>query len=353
MDEVVAMRETTLTWTAVASSVALHVGVLGAAWWWAGRGVGWWDADDGWSVERRDEVAMRESEAAVPEATRAEPLPEIERLGERGGAGDALSTVEMTEEMEGPMEGPLQAWQRRPAGMAMEGEMRGDAVRDGLLSGSERRAQLGPAGRLVREAMREVKQSARRGASVEVESTPEGELATGSLSRSNEIETRRETDGEASADASGAQAGGGAMVEVAQTGEMSREAAGSSGGSASEVGGTDDAEESGASDSEVDPFATRHGVEFRPGGMEARGGREIKARRPRVDLAFLADATRLGRPIGMTFRVSIDAGGSVDRVEVVRSSGSGHIDDAVRLAIYESRFGPPAPAEFLFGVSLR
>jgi TonB family protein len=217
----------------------------------------------------------------------------------------------------------------------------------------------------MREATRKTRQVERREASaetsaellaessVEMEAIPDGVMVEDIASRSREMESSRETDEGVSVAVSGAQGREGETVEVAGAGDMSREAVGSSGGVAGEVGGTDESKESGVSDSESDPFTTRHGVEFRPGGTLARGGREIKARRPRVDLAFLADATRLGRPIGMTFRVSIDERGSVDRVDVVRSSGSGHIDDAVRLAIYESRFGPPAPAEFLFGVSLR
>ena len=103
-----------------------------------------------------------------------------------------------------------------------------------------------------------------------------------------------------------------------------------------------------------DPFSTKFAAEFQPGGTSARGGRAFSVRRPRVDLGFRADATRLGTPIGCTFRITIDTAGRPKVVEVIRSSGSERIDQATRLALFDAWFDPAdGPRTFNFAIVYR
>lgn len=104
--------------------------------------------------------------------------------------------------------------------------------------------------------------------------------------------------------------------------------------------------------SDVDPFATEEGITFGPGGVKAREGREIRLVRPRVDLGFNVDYTRLqGRRIAIKLQIETDAAGMPRNVRVSQSSGSSIIDDAVCLAMYESWFGGKAPDQFTFVVT--
>lgn len=105
-----------------------------------------------------------------------------------------------------------------------------------------------------------------------------------------------------------------------------------------------------ASDQDSDPFSAEQAYEFRPGGTRARGGRDVKMKRPNVDLQFRADVTRLGTPIGILTEITIDKDSKPIDVVIIKSSGSQAIDDSVRLAIFRSTFGQPAPATFRFGV---
>lgn len=106
-----------------------------------------------------------------------------------------------------------------------------------------------------------------------------------------------------------------------------------------------------AGDSDFDPFATEEGVSFSPGGTSARRGREAKLSRPRIDLGFRAEATRIwGRGLVVRMRIETDAAGHPSRVVVLESSGSDVIDDAVRLAMYDSWFGGKMPDSFVFTV---
>lgn len=108
-----------------------------------------------------------------------------------------------------------------------------------------------------------------------------------------------------------------------------------------------------AGPSDLDPFAKAEGVDFTPGGIEARTGRPVKLVKPRIDLAFMADATVLrGRKATILLKIETDASGTPTRVEVVKSSGSRQIDDAIRLAMFSSHFGGKMPDAFPFGITL-
>ena len=113
----------------------------------------------------------------------------------------------------------------------------------------------------------------------------------------------------------------------------------------------DDPADAGPSD--LDAFAKADGVEFKRGGIEARSGRPVKLARPRIDLRFMADATTLrGQSVLVGLRVETDETGAVRDARIVKSSGSAPIDDAVRLAVFDSWFGGKMPDAFPFGVTL-
>lgn len=104
-------------------------------------------------------------------------------------------------------------------------------------------------------------------------------------------------------------------------------------------------------ESDLDPFAKEEGVSFTPGGTMARQGREVKLARPRIDLGFMADATRMsGRDLVVRMSIETDGVGHPTRVSVLDTSGSNTIDDAVRLAMYDSWFGGKMPDRFPFTV---
>lgn len=107
------------------------------------------------------------------------------------------------------------------------------------------------------------------------------------------------------------------------------------------------------SDTDSDPFSTKHAVEIGAGGVKARGGREFRIVRPRIDLAFRAEVTRLGTPLGMSFQITLDAKGRPETVEIVRSSGSDVIDRTIRLSLFDAWFEPGEPRRFTFGYVIR
>jgi hypothetical protein len=108
-----------------------------------------------------------------------------------------------------------------------------------------------------------------------------------------------------------------------------------------------------AGPSDLDAFAKAEGVDFNRGGIQARTGRPVKLVRPRIDLGFMADVTTFGgRKSTILLRIETDAQGKPSRVEVVKSSGSKQIDDAIRLAMFSSWFGGKMPDAFPFGITL-
>ena len=108
-----------------------------------------------------------------------------------------------------------------------------------------------------------------------------------------------------------------------------------------------------AGPSDLDLFAKAEGVDFKPGGLEARTGRPVKLVRPRIDLGYMLDATALrGRKTTILLKIETDASGTPTHVDIVQSSGSTSIDDAIRLAMYSSHFGGKMPDAFPFGITL-
>ncbi len=101
-------------------------------------------------------------------------------------------------------------------------------------------------------------------------------------------------------------------------------------------------------ETDADPFAEAEGISL-VGGVKARKGREIKFSRPRVDLAFRAEFTRLvNRKMRVGFRIKTDEEGWPRNVEIVQSSGSADIDESLRMALFDSWFGGKMPDEFPF-----
>lgn len=105
-----------------------------------------------------------------------------------------------------------------------------------------------------------------------------------------------------------------------------------------------------AGQTDSDAFAKVEGISL-IGGTKARRGREVRLTRPRIDLAFRAEMTRLQkRRVGVVFRITTDDSGRPRNVVTLRSSGSDQIDESVRLALFDSWFGGKMPDEFSFEV---
>jgi TonB family protein len=94
------------------------------------------------------------------------------------------------------------------------------------------------------------------------------------------------------------------------------------------------------SDSESDPFAKGHSIEFRDGAVQVRFGRKVKTVRPKLSLVAQYDLLAMQFP-HMTVRVHVDDAGAVRKVEIVKSSGSESADQAVKIAMYQWWFEPP------------
>lgn len=113
-------------------------------------------------------------------------------------------------------------------------------------------------------------------------------------------------------------------------------------------------------ESESDPFATVGGVEFRAGKTNVQFGRKHRITRPRINLAGIVDSLSLLN-IDVVLQLRLDASGNVDRVRILKSSGSPSIDQACRLAAYEWWFEPMKDAAgkttagetFPFGIHFR
>ncbi len=105
--------------------------------------------------------------------------------------------------------------------------------------------------------------------------------------------------------------------------------------------------------SDSDAFSKIDRVDSQFGSVKSRDGRELRLVRPRVDLAFRADATTIGRKIDVVLDITTDATGRPRDVRIVKTSGSEVIDDAVRLAMYDSWFGGKMPDRFSFVIGIR
>ncbi|MCS7033622.1 MAG: energy transducer TonB, partial [Phycisphaerae bacterium] len=63
--------------------------------------------------------------------------------------------------------------------------------------------------------------------------------------------------------------------------------------------------------------------------------------RPRLEMAGQADLMQLRPPIVVVLRIYTNAEGNVEKVDIVKSSGSINIDQPTRLAAYRWWFEPP------------
>ena len=113
------------------------------------------------------------------------------------------------------------------------------------------------------------------------------------------------------------------------------------------------------SDSESDAFSTTGAAVFRNGKLEARFGRKVKTVRPRLNLAGQYDLLSLPSP-SVIMKVRADQTGRVRNVEILKSSGSGEVDQPCQLAMYEWWFEPPTdksgkpqPAEMTWTIAWR
>lgn len=94
------------------------------------------------------------------------------------------------------------------------------------------------------------------------------------------------------------------------------------------------------SDSESDAFSHEGSVVFDGGRLEARFGRQIKTVRPNFSLSGRMDLWNMVNP-SVQLEVHADINGNPTDVEVLQSSGSGNVDEPVRLAVYQWWFEPP------------
>lgn len=91
---------------------------------------------------------------------------------------------------------------------------------------------------------------------------------------------------------------------------------------------------------EVDLFTREASAEYQAGRAVAREGREHKLRGLRRGLSAFLDLGFLPRPIEVRFRIEVDEEGTPLEVDVVESSGSDAVDQALRKALFNSWFEP-------------
>jgi outer membrane biosynthesis protein TonB len=256
------------------------------------------------------------------------PEPQVTQLGERDGSGDALSTLDAEQELRAQQADDDQALSRvEPTPAAPEAtQVEPEPAIDQVVEPAREQRDSRPA---VPELI-PTEQGIQSPTDLADAPSP-GEAGTGlEVSDRNDAREQPPTD----------------PVE-AQTASPASE-------SASPPARVVEPDPGAASYTDSDPFSTKFAAEFQSGKTNARGGRAFSVRRPRIDLGFRADATRLGAPIACTFRITIDASGYPTVVEVVRSSGSERIDQATRLALFEAWFDPDGgPRAFNFAIIYR
>lgn len=93
-------------------------------------------------------------------------------------------------------------------------------------------------------------------------------------------------------------------------------------------------------ESESDAFATTPSAEFSRGRTVARLGRKHKIIRPRLEMAGQADLMQLRPPVTIVLRLYLDPTGNVEKVEIVKSSGSINLDQPTLQAAYRWWFEP-------------
>ncbi|MGC4032902.1 MAG: hypothetical protein QM754_14435 [Tepidisphaeraceae bacterium] len=94
------------------------------------------------------------------------------------------------------------------------------------------------------------------------------------------------------------------------------------------------------SDQDSDPFAKEVTLEFTAGGVTASDGRQIKFKKPRINMAGFVEAGEISFPARLRLRVRVKPDGNPGRVTIVQSTGSRSLDRAFELSAYESWFEP-------------
>lgn len=272
----------------------------------------WMSADELWAVN----VEPIEPSIDIPEPPLPILPPEMDQLGEADGTGTALDTLEFPEPQQSNQIGAEQAALTR----AIPTQRRSSETVSSSLGPTRKRQQLRP-----------------MGPSKPIEGLGENPPIQSGIDQPADppdaVDPIR-TDGSET------------EQSQANQNESSSEQPDSMQSNEADSTGPD----FNASDQDSDPFSAEQAYEFRAGGTRARGGRDVKMHRPRVDLQFRADVTRLGMPLGILTEITIGEDSKPIDVVIIKSSGSEAIDDAVRLALFSSTFGQPAPAKFKFGV---
>lgn len=97
-------------------------------------------------------------------------------------------------------------------------------------------------------------------------------------------------------------------------------------------------------ESESDAFSIDASAEFTSGRTVARVGRKHRLVRPKLEMAGHADLYSMRPPVTVVLRLHLTATGDVEKVEIIRSSGSINIDQPTRLAAYRWWFEPAKDA---------
>jgi outer membrane biosynthesis protein TonB len=242
------------------------------------------------------------------------------RLGELEGDGESIASVDLPDLQQSPEPKAFdQAWTRQKPSFASPSQRQSEASSSAGVAG-DAAAQPSPV------------------------SPPLGPSAPTGLTSLTGPKPTESTEPDVEATVSSDAPEKTAAVSPAQSGEAADSADGLPGKSP-------DPADAGPSD--LDAFAQTEGAEFTRGGIKSATGREVRLVRPRVDLGFMAEATRLyGQKVQIKLWVVTADDGKPRQVQVLRSSGSDVIDDAVRLALYDSWFGGKQPDAFEFVVVL-
>lgn len=93
-------------------------------------------------------------------------------------------------------------------------------------------------------------------------------------------------------------------------------------------------------ESESDAFSTEASADFASGKTVARFGRKHKIFRPKIEMAGYADMIQMRGSVIVVLKLHIDAAGNVEKVEILKSSGSINIDQPTLIAAYRWWFEP-------------
>lgn len=106
------------------------------------------------------------------------------------------------------------------------------------------------------------------------------------------------------------------------------------------TGGASAADPAPLAESESDAFTTEASADFTSGRTIPRIGRKHKIIRPKLEMAGYADLMQLRGPITIVLKLHIDVTGQVEKVEILKSSGSINLDQPTLIAAYRWWFEP-------------